>query len=132
MIRAAVLATVLLLPQLAPAEEVWRWRDPSGRLRYSNVRAHVPRYAEPVETQIGHATLPPLAVKGAAPRTQAYAAPREARAAFRAEARTLKRSCWPFGFPYVVINNPHELSDQVKQASLLDALGVPWRKGCCL
>jgi hypothetical protein len=28
-------------------------------------------------------------------------------------------------------NNPHELADQVKQASLLDTLGVPWRRATC-
>jgi len=28
-------------------------------------------------------------------------------------------------------NNPHELADQVKRASLLDALGVPWRRATC-
>jgi hypothetical protein len=46
----------------------------------------------------------------------------------------------PEGFPsdscgsaygYIVLNNPHELADQVKQASLLDALGVPRRTGGC-
>ena len=124
MIRAAVLATTLLLPALALADEVWRWKDSSGRLHYSNVRAHVPRYAEPVATDIGHVSLPHLAAKAAAPHARAYEAPREAHVPLR--------SCWPFGFPYVIVNNPHELADQLKQASLLDALGVPWRKGCCL
>jgi len=131
MIRAAVLATAVLLPAVALADEVWRWKDPSGRLHYSNVRAHIPRYAEPVATDIGHASLRPLPAQAAAPRAQAYEAPREARIPFRSEVRAVG-SCWPFGFPYVVINNPHELADQLKQASLLDALGVPWRKGCCL
>src|SRR5213594_233107 len=111
MIRAA------LLPAVALADEVWRWKDASGRLHYSNVRAHVPRYAEPVATDIGHVSLPHLAAKAAATRAQAYEAPREARIPFRSEVRALG-SCWPFGFPYVVIHTPHELSDQVKQASL--------------
>ena len=131
MIRAAVLATAVLLPAVGLADEVWRWKDPSGRLHYSNVRAHVPRYAEPVATEIGHASLRPLPAQAAVPRAQAYEAPREARIPFRSELRALG-SCWPFGFPYVIVNNPHELADQLKQASLLDALGVPWRKGCCL
>ena len=116
-----VLAAAVLLPTLSLADEVWRWRDPSGRLHYSNVRAHAPRYAEAVTT---------VSAKTVATRPGPRAALGEPRLAFRHPTRA--RGCWPFGYLSVVLNNPHELADQVKQASLLDALGVPWRKGCCL
>ena len=125
-----VLAAAVLLPTLSLADEVWRWRDPSGRLHYSNVRARAPRYAEPVTTEIGHASWPPVSAKTVATRPGPRAALGEPRLAFRHPTRT--RGCWSFGYLSVVLNNPHELADQVKQASVLDALGVPWRKGCCL
>jgi hypothetical protein len=111
---------------------VWRWRDPSGHLHYTNVRANAPRYAEPVTTQIGHASWPPLATKAAAPRPAPRESFGEPRLGFGSPSRVHTRSCWPFGYPYIVINNPHEPADQLKQASILDALGVPWRRGCCL
>src|SRR5436190_1424959 len=63
-----VLAAAVLLPTLSLADEVWRWRDPSGRLHYSNVRARAPRYAEPVTTEIGHASWPPVSAKTVATR----------------------------------------------------------------
>ena len=127
-----VLAAAVLLPTLSLADEVWRWRDPSGGLHYSNVRARAPRYAEPVTTEIGHASWPPVSAKTVAIRPGPRAALGEPRLAFRFRHPTRTRGCWPFGYLSVVLNNPHELADQVKQASLLDALGVPWRKGCCL
>ena len=39
--------------------------------------------------------------------------------------------CDGSAYSWIVFNNAHELADQVKQASLLDALGVPWRRGAC-
>src|SRR5438046_9278223 len=124
----AVLAAAVLLPTLSLADEVWRWRDPSGRLHYANVRARAPRYAEPVTTEIGHASCPPVSAKTVATRPGPRAALGEPRLAFRHPTRA--RGCWPFGYRSVVLNNPHELGVQVKHAPLLDAVGGPQRKGC--
>lgn len=127
MLRSIVLTVALLgLPGLAGAEEVYRWRDAGGGLHYGNVTGLAPADAEPVTTTIGRLTLPPSQPAIAGPAIQARA---------RAERADVPgtRGCCPFGGSYtVVLNNPHELADQVKQASLLDALGVPWRRGCCL
>jgi len=130
MMRVAVLVTALMLPALAMADEVWRWKDTSGRLHYSNVPGHVPAYADRLRRDIGHLSVPRPA-PGALPTAgvETHRKPRAERARPRRVA--LLPSCRPFGYPYILINNPHELSDQVKQASLLDALGIPWRKGCC-
>lgn len=52
MVRFLFLAAALLtLPALADAEDVWRWRDSSGQLHYSNVPSRVPAHAERVRTQ---------------------------------------------------------------------------------
>jgi hypothetical protein len=111
---------------LAGAEEAYRWRDASGGLHYGNVAGLAPADAEPVKTTIGRLTLPPSQPVSGVPATRARAM------AERAVAPGTG-SCCAFGGSYtVVLNNPHELADQVKQASLLDALGVPWRRGCCL
>src|SRR5207249_4493318 len=83
----AVLAAAVLLPTLSLADEVWRWRDPSGRLHYSNVLARAPRYAEPVTTEIGHASWPPVSAKTVATRPGPRAALGEPRLAFRHPTR---------------------------------------------
>jgi hypothetical protein len=57
MIRLLFLAaTLLVLPALAQAEDVWRWRDSSGQLHYSNIPSRVPSHAERIRTQLGKGT----------------------------------------------------------------------------
>ena len=122
---ALVAATVLaLLPMTGRAEETWRWRDSAGQLHYSNERGKAPEAAEPVRTQIR-----------VVPRREATAAKRVARGRHPLGRRSPREvatagvgGCRESAYPWIIINNPHELADQVKQASLLDALGVPWRR----
>jgi hypothetical protein len=48
---------VLLVALAGPAgAEAWRWRDATGQLHYSNVRAHAPAGATSVQGRIGYAT----------------------------------------------------------------------------
>jgi hypothetical protein len=131
MLRFVVLAAALVtLPALAGAEEVWRWRDSSGQLHYSNVPGNVPSYAEPLRTKLGRMSgtvrsEPVAPAPRVRPEPEA-AAPRARHAIERYDGR-----CPAFGGPgYILLYNPHELSDQVKQANLLDALHVPWRNRC--
>jgi hypothetical protein len=120
MFRSIVAAAVLLLAASAVrAEDVWRWTDDAGHLHYSNQASKVPGNAEPVRTQIR------IVPASRAPRWARGGAPRE-EARFLTEATVAAGGC-PATHWYVFGNNPHELADQVKQASLLDALGVAWR-----
>ena len=51
----ALLILALALPVLAQAEDLWRWRDSSGRIHYSNVAEHVPQGAAQMPTgKIGY------------------------------------------------------------------------------
>lgn len=125
----ALTLTLVALPALAGAEEMLRWRDAAGGLHYTNVARLAPADAELVTATIGRASLSPLRTPHAAAAPAAGPYVQDARAA----NLSVGRGCCGFGGSYtVVLNNPHELADQVKQASLLDALGVPWRKGCCM
>ena len=130
MLRFPVLTlTLVTLPALVGAEEMLRWRDAAGGLHYTNVARLAPTDAEAVTATIGRVSLPPLRASRAA----AAPAPGPYVQAARTANLPVARGCCGFGGSYtVVLNNPHELADQVKQASLLDALGVPWRKGCCM
>ena len=129
MVRSITLTVALLaIPALAGAEKMYRWRDASGGLHYGNVARLAPPDAQEVTTTISHLTLPPA---GEAPPIvagpESLAPPRE-----RGIDGARAGGCCPFGgFYAVVLNNPHELADQVKQASLLDALGVSWRRRGC-
>ena len=126
MLRAVVVTAALaLLPLRVCAEEVWRWQDPQGVLHYSNDPSKVPAEAEPVRTQI---RVVPATRTGAA-RMRAEAT-RSAGPVVGDVAIATFRGCFPAAYGYIILNNPHELADQVKQASLLDALGVPWRAPC--
>ena len=129
MVRSITLTLALIaLPALAGAEEMYRWRDASGGLHYGNVAGRVPADAQVVTSTIGHLAMPP----GGDIQPVAARAATEAPPPGRSGAATRARGCCAFGGSYtVVLNNPHELADQVKQASLLDALGISWRHGCC-
>ena len=119
MLRMLAVATLLLLPGSSRAEQVWRWTGSDGRVHYSNDQSLAPADAEVVRTQI-------RIVPSAARRPGAGAM----RPSFVRPARVSPVGCG-LAYEYIVLNNPHELADQVKQASLLDALGVPWRIGAC-
>jgi len=124
MLRSIAVAAVLLLAASAVrAEDVWRWTDDAGHLHYSNQASKVPGNAEPVRTQIRIVPAPRAHYPG--PRW-ALRGGRRGRGASVAEV-----VCYTSAYPYLFGNNPHELADQVKQASLLDALGVPWRRAAC-
>jgi hypothetical protein len=129
MLRSIVAAAVLLLAVSAAvrAEDVWRWTDDAGRIHYSNQAGKVPADAQPVRTQIrivpasrAHYARPRWALRGG-----------QERARFAREVSVAEVGCYTSAYPYLLGNNPHELADQVKQASLLDALGVPWRRTAC-
>ena len=53
MITRAILVTALLLPIVAHAEDMFRWRDARGRLHYSNDTEKVPQGAQAVTKQLG-------------------------------------------------------------------------------
>ncbi len=126
-----VAATVLvMLPVTGRAEESWRWRDSSGQLHYTNERRRAPESAEAVETQIRIVPRREEAEVTTVKRLPRHAPPRG-----RYYARTAGFAppgpCDGSAYSWIVFNNSHELADQVKQASLLDALGIPWRRGAC-
>jgi hypothetical protein len=123
----AVAAAFFVLAGQSRAEQVWRWTGSDGRVHYSNEQSRVPADAEIVRTQIR--------IVPSAPRTterlgRGYGVPRAPGARF-AHVGGLPHVGCGSAYGYIVLNNPHELADQVKQASLLDALGVPWRTGGC-
>ena len=131
MLRSIVVAAVLLLAASAVrAEEVWRWTDDAGHIHYSNQASKLPGNAEPVRTQIK--IVPAPRVDHPAPRWALRGGRRGREGArFLGEASIAEVVCYTSAYPYLFGNNPHELADQVKQASLLDALGVPWRRATC-
>jgi len=131
MLRSIVVAAVLLLAASAVrAEDVWRLTDDAGHIHYSNQASKVPGDAEPVRTQIKIVPAPRAHHPG--PRWVLRGGRRGREGArFRGEESVAEVICYTSAYPYLFGNNPHELADQVKQASLLDALGVPWRRAAC-
>jgi hypothetical protein len=99
-----------------------RWPRP-----LSNEQSRVPADAEIVRTQI---RIVPGAPRRAEWPGRGHDRPRVPGARFAHAGGFRGVGCGP-AYVYIVLNNPHELADQVKQASLLDALGVPWRTGGC-
>ena len=142
MFRVLVLVAALVtLPALAGAEDVWRWRDSNGQLHYSNVPGRAPAYAERVTTQLGRASGTIESPKVESPAPEALRQEREQSSAASPRARHAVGSCDMGAYGYfcpvfpsapwlLVLNNPHELADQVKQANMFDALHVPWRTAC--
>jgi len=134
MFRSIVVAGALMLaPGFVAAEEVWRWQDGSGQLHYTNQADLKPADAEPVRTQIRvvPSVAQPSVESAPAPfATRRAGAGRPGRG-FGAYSYNEYSGCWgPGPYTYLILNNPHELSDQVKQANMLDALGVQWRNNC--
>src|SRR2546427_11225552 len=70
MIRLPILLVTLVAVPAFAGGDVWRWRDGSGLLHYSNMAERVPAYAERVETQLGHVSLPAGAPAGAKARRE--------------------------------------------------------------
>jgi Domain of unknown function (DUF4124) len=131
MLRSIVAAAVLLLAASAVrAEDVWRWTDDAGHIHYSNQASKLPGNAEPVRTQIRIVPAPRAHYAGERRALRGGRRGREG-ARFLEEVRVAEVGCYSSAYWYVFGNNPHELADQVKQASLLDALGVPWRRAAC-
>jgi hypothetical protein len=129
-----VLAMLLAGPALAAAE-VWRWVDGSGRLHYSNRAERVPADAQVVRARLGYLAASP------APLPEGFLEPAAAPAA-RRPARGRGGGGAPCGgkgvyycprlsVPHVLTIIGRDQADQVKEVSLLDALGVPWRSGLC-
>jgi Domain of unknown function (DUF4124) len=54
----ALLVFAVTLPVFAHAD-VWRWRDSSGQIHYSNVPGNVPKQASPVRADVGYLTAAP-------------------------------------------------------------------------
>jgi hypothetical protein len=132
MIRVAVLVAVLALPALCRADQVWRWQDSAGRLHYSNVRAHVPSYAEPLSGTIGTVRMHPLPATTPTERMRTMPTTEPTgMAPHRRHHRHAGRGCCGYGYPFGMVLNSTDPSELVKQASVLDALGVRWRSGCC-
>jgi hypothetical protein len=144
MVRFMVLAVALVaLPVLAHADQVWRWTDASGRLHYSNIPEHVPAYAEPVRGGLGRlsGTVPAPDAKQIESDLAEYGKLHRERAEQRrpggARLQEAVGECGLGAFGYfcprlagpwfLKLANEHDLADQVKQASLLDALGIAWR-----
>jgi hypothetical protein len=131
MIRVAVLVAVLVLPALCRADQVWRWEDSAGQLHYSNIPAHVPSYAEPLRGSIGVVRMPALPATTSTERIRATPVMEPATAPpHRGHYRHSAGGC-SGGYPFGLGLNSTDPSELVKQASVLDALGVRWRNGCC-
>jgi uncharacterized protein DUF4124 len=133
MIRVAVALLTLSLPLLAGAEEIYRWQDASGGLHYSNQPAHVPSDATVLRT--------PLDVVHGTPAAVPAARRPEARGTAPARPSNMQNvgacgSAYPYlcphwQLPYLLSLNGQDIADQVKEASILDALHVPWRGAGC-
>ncbi len=50
--RFILALSLLVVPALAGADEMWRWTDASGTIHYSNVESLVPADADAVKTRI--------------------------------------------------------------------------------
>ena len=132
MIRVAFLVAALALPALCRADQVWRWEDAAGRLHYSNVRAHVPSYAEPLRGSIGIVHMPAVAPMAPAETIRVPMTEPPTTSPHRGARRhTGAVYCGGFGYPFGLSLNASDPSELVKQASALDALGIRWRGGCC-
>jgi len=130
MLRSIVVAAMLLLAASAVrAEDAWRWTDDAGHIHYSNQASKLPGNAEPVRTQIK--IVPAPRAHYPEPRWALRGGRRGREGARFLEEVSVAVGCYTSAYWYVFGNNPHELADQVKQASLLDALGVPWRRAAC-
>jgi hypothetical protein len=130
MIRVAVLVAALALPAVCRADQVWRWEDSAGRLHYSNVAARVPPHAEPLRGTIGTVRMQPLARTTPVQRTHSLPVTDPSlRAPHRAHAWNAAGGCG-FGYSFGLALNAADASELVRQTSVLDALGVRWRKGC--
>ena len=135
MLRFVLVLVALWLPGLAGAEEMWRWRDAGGSLHYSNVQANVPPGAVPVRTRLGTLQGTPAPVP-TAPKSDAAPAraPRKTgdeRPSWMQNVGACGSAypyfCPGFSVPYLLTIQGNDLADQVKQASLMDALHVRWR-----
>jgi hypothetical protein len=136
MLRFVLAVLALGLPAVSGAEEMWRWRDTTGGLHYSNVRSNVPSDAVPVRTQLGTLRGTPAPVP--AGRTE-KAAPASKTGEERPASMQNVGSCgsvYPyfcpgFSVPYILTIQGRDSADQVKQASLMDALHLRWQNYGC-
>ena len=53
MVTRTILTLALLMPMVAHADDMFRWRDARGRVHYSNDTEKVPAGAQPVTKQLG-------------------------------------------------------------------------------
>jgi hypothetical protein len=140
MTRFVVVLVALALPALAGAEDIYRWRDANGTLNYSNQPAHVPSDAVVLHTRLDvvHGTPGAVpAVRRAEPREAAPGPARQQQAYRPAWTENVGAcgSAYPYFCPGMVVPfgltaTGLDIADQVKEANLLDALHVPWRRGC--
>ena len=134
MLRFVLVFAALALPALAGADEVWRWRDANGQLHYSNVRSNVPPDAVPVRARLGRVGGTPAPVpasKGGRAFAPAPARTGEERPPWMQNVGACGSAfpyfCPGFSVPYLLTIQGHDSADQVKQASLMDALHLRWR-----
>ena len=133
MIRVAVLVAALALPALCSAETIYRWMDSAGRLHYTNVAAHTPSYAEPLSGTIGTVRMQPLPATTPTERVRTMPADEPTGMAPRGRHHYAGHeygSCCGLRYPFGMVYSNNDPSELVKQASVLDALGVKWRS-CC-
>ena len=141
MIRLPFLMIALFAIPAFATSEVWRWRDASGQLHYSNIPENVPAYAERVETQLGRLSVPPGAPAPARPREDVKPTGDHRRESSRwlrhagpggwAAVAVAPDCCPPYGLQHLLTTTGRSLADQVQEASLLDALNVRWRQAAC-
>ena len=133
MIRVAVLVAALALPTLCRAETIYRWEDSAGRLHYTNVRAHAPSYAEPLSGTIGTVRMQPLPATTTTEDIRTMPEAQPTSMAPRGRHRYAGHEhggCCGLRYPFGMVYSNNDPSELVKQASVLDALGVKWRS-CC-
>ena len=139
-VRVALALGLLILPGVAGAAGMWRWRDAGGRLHYSNIPAKVPGQATEVTGAIGtmSAGVPtedPKAVQaelqGYRERHQQRVAPVQGVQGVGACGVGYPGYCNQLALPFLLTLNGSDLADQVKEAAVLDALNVKWRSGLC-
>ena len=139
MTRFVLVLAALTLPGLTSAEEMWRWRDATGHLHYSNVQANAPADAVSVRTKLGtmegNVAPAPVAEKPTGTRAARSRTPAVERPAWMQEVGGCTSPypylCAPLAVPYILTIQGNDLADQVKEASLLDSLHVRWRSGFC-
>jgi len=133
MIRFAVLVAALVLPALCRAETIYRWEDSAGRLHYTNVASHAPSYAEPLSGTIGSVRMQPLPASTPSERIRTMPSAEPTSMAPRGrhhDGHAGRGCCGLGGYPFGMVYSNNDPSELVKQASVLDALGVKWRS-CC-